>query len=241
MKKLMVTLFLVSLSFSVFSGIKSKEPYLIKVSQGEFSILEIEGKKIKSVDVEQSLCEIEFDRSKELGKLVFKPTSSKPFTLFVTDKEGVTYPIRVTPDPALKTGLYIIRKREKKKLPSVEELLNIRKTTYSISLQEPRTKVITAFLKSMIEGDTPSNVKVKKDYEQLYLWEEVNFTKLQTNTLGNLEAVKYSIKNISKEEMVLLEKEFFQVQPNVFAIALEKLKLKEGETTYLYIVSEKGK
>lgn len=240
MKRLILAAFIGLLSVSSHANIEFDTNYEITVSKDEYSVLEVVGKKITNVDVELKHCEIEPERSRKLGKLVFKPTGKESFTAFITDEDGVTYPVKINPSNNLKADLYKISKPVPPTTLSQAEILALSQSQTGISLQDSRTKIVANFLKSMVEGIAPSNVTVKKTEEEMYLWNEVKFKKLQTNLLGNMKAIKYEIVNISNEKMVLNEKEFYLVQPGVMAIVIENPIVEVGQKTFVYIVSSEG-
>ncbi|KDN94729.1 hypothetical protein EI16_12600 [Hydrogenovibrio marinus] len=223
-------------AFADTSYSKEKEVKFL-VSTNDYSMIQIDGVKLKSADADSKYCDIDIARSKKLGKVVFKPVSDKKFTLFVTDVQGNTYPVRVVPNKKTAPDVFVIQPKEKKTEVSAADLLKLRRVNYAISTSNSRIKIATNLLTSMANGVVPYNVDVEKNNKSLYLWEEVKFNRDFSYKLGSLTGTKYTIQNITDKPMVILEKEFYTIAKNVLGVGVESPRLMPGEKTSVYVVN----
>jgi len=104
-----LTLLLAATAISANVEIISNSGYKLTASTKGYSVLEVLGKKIHHVDVESKLCNVDKSRTLSLGKVVFKPYGANKFTMYVTDKSGTTYPVRVQPSSKISPALIILK------------------------------------------------------------------------------------------------------------------------------------
>jgi type-F conjugative transfer system secretin TraK len=238
MKKLLLPLLIAGFSSCVFAETAPAPVY--KVSDTGYSMIEIENKKIAHVDVESKYATIDQYRSTSVGKVVFKPRGNEPFVMFLTDTEGTTYPVKINPEEKVDPTLIVIKTKKADETKSTtEELLNLKRVNYSLSLAESRNKTIVSLIQSIAENKLPNNVTARPANAKIYLWEEADFVRNKIYIAGNLQATHYTLKNTSDKEMVLAEKEFYTVENKVAAVAIEKPRLNPGESTSIYLVSIK--
>lgn len=237
MKKLLILLLIAG--FSSLALAESTPVTTYQVSKTGYSMIEIENKKIAHIDVESKYATVDKARSLDVGKIVFKPNAKEPFVMFLTDTDGVTYPVKIDPQEKVDPTLIVIKTKIEEAEPTAEELLNLKRVNYSISLAESRNKTIVSLIQSIAENKLPNNVTARPASAKLYLWEEAEFMRNKIYTAGNLQATHYTLKNTSDEGMVLVEKEFYTVEEKVAAVAIEKPKLNPGESTSIYLVSIK--
>ena len=91
-------------------------------------------------------------------------------------------------------------------------------------------------MKGMALGGDVEGYAYEDESQAVPLWAETKIT-LRRNYHGKTFTGQiYTIENISGKRMVFNEKEFQNFGDEVAAIALARLNLEHGETTYLYIV-----
>ncbi|NCN44524.1 MAG: hypothetical protein GW898_10420 [Thiomicrospira sp.] len=226
-------------AFAVDVDVVQAQSYPVRAALNEYSVLEIAGKKTGHADVDADSCEIDVERSKALGKLVFKPLQDKPFTMFVSDRSGKTYPIRVDADKKIAPGLVLIHdkkfEKEKKFLRS-NKFQQLEKTQSVVELAGSRNSAITSLIRAMIEGSEPMNVDIRTANEPVYVWNEADILKTKTFEVGHLVGTEYRIKNTSKNNLVIAEKEFYALFKNVMAVSILNTALSPGEETRVFIV-----
>lgn len=245
MKHIALTLLLTALSAPVFaqalSVIESKK-IDITVGSGDFSIIDLNGRKVMHVDVDYQKCELATERSKTIGKVVFKPASDKPFTMFVTDNFEETYTINVSVDKNKKPDLFTVKNLAAEQRKSLRESAQVKyanSTIRAINLSAGHKRVILDLVKAMALGDTPSNANIQNTNRIVPLWNETEIISLKEYTIGNLVGAVYEIKNIDSKEMVLDEREFYSLHEKTLGISVERPKLMPNEKTFMYIVASK--
>lgn len=239
----------VALSTAIFAGasnasdlqINTVKKETIEVGTKDYSMLSITGRKIMHVDVDNAHCDISIERSKSVGKLIFKAKTEEAFTLFITDDYDATYAIDVNPNPEKKADFFILKnlKAEQK----IQEALSAKSkykdsTVKVIDLSSSHQKTAIDLLKAMALSETPRNVDTTVLNETIELWIEAEIKAVKQFEVGTLIGKEYELVNLSKEEMRLAEAEFYQVQKQTMAIAIAKPVLAPGEATKIYIISE---
>lgn len=91
-------------------------------------------------------------------------------------------------------------------------------------------------IKAMYEGKPPRGFSVKEVNEERPLWKEVKVTLKQIYRGTTLQGEIYEVRNITKEPLRFVEKEFYE--KGILAVSLDRHELKPGEKTELYIVKK---
>jgi hypothetical protein len=233
-----------ALSLSTFTlsananSVLAPDQIKLKVSATEYSIIDIQGRDLNFADCESTHCRIESSRSGQIGKVVFKPVSDEPFVMFVTDSRGQTHALHITPDKNTAPNVYTIKPVSlETPPPTAEEVMNLRRLNSALNTNEGRTKAIIDLVKSMSEGVVPSNVNTRLVQQPIPLWEEVDFFHKADYYTGNLVGSKFYLKNKTSSRLNMIESEFYPLNENVVAVAIENKSLPAGEHTVIYIVT----
>lgn len=214
----------------------------ITVGTSEHSMLDIYDRKVQHIDVDHRYCEIANDRSQKVGKLIFKPVTDKPFTMFVTDNHNDIYIIKVQGDSKKEADLFTIKNvkaEERKKHIKSAEFKYQQSTVKTIDLAGGHEKAILDLTRAMALNDQPRNADVTKVSNEIKLWKEATIFEKSHYSIGNLKGVKYLLKNISDKPMILAEPEFYPLNKKTLSVAIEHHELQPEESTFIYIVKSK--
>lgn len=238
MQRFSFILILLTLSaLSYASSIEVPEQYKLHVSESKYSVIEIEGIGISHVDCESTDCKVDSKRSSDIGKVVFKPNSSKEFVIFITDTSNSTYPVKIIPDSSVEANVYKIVPQQIVTPLTDEDILNIHRINKTLNTSTDRNNLALSLIKNMAEKRVPRNIQVQKVNQENYLWEEVKFIHLSNYRTGQIIGSSYEILNITKEELTLHELEFYTLKENVIAVAIEKPRLQSGQSTFIHLVA----
>ena len=217
--------------------------YKITASTKGYSVLEIQNKLIKHVDVEESKCDVNIERTLSLGKVIFKPLSSKPFTMYVTDSTSKTFPIRVTGSKWATPSLLTIKDKQYellKRYKASNQYKQIKKTMSVLDLNSSRKDSIMSLIKIMNSGVQAKNIDTLDWNEEFFLWNEAKIIKKKEYRSGTLVGEKYTLTNISNSKMIIDEKEFYATVPKVAAVSIDSRVLLSGESTSVYLIKING-
>ncbi|GAB6071500.1 hypothetical protein JCM30760_25980 [Thiomicrorhabdus hydrogeniphila] len=214
----------------------------ITVGANEHSMLDVLNRKVLHVDVDQSKCEVASERTKSIGKLVFKPASDKPFTIFLTDNHQDTYTVEVKVDKNKKPDLYTIKNVDaelKKKAVESAEFKYQKSTIKAVDLTDGHEAVILDLMRVMANGSTPKNVDIVEINQEFQYWNEARIVERNNYKIGNLIGISYELTNASNKPMVLSEAEFYPFNKDTLAVSIEKSVLDTSDKTLIYIVKSK--
>lgn len=231
-------------SFSMAQSLDIVDSKKIDIVVGlkDFSMIDVVGRKVQHVDVDYQKCEVASDRSQRVGKIIFKPASNEPFTMFVTDNHNDTYKINVTVDSNKLPDLFLVKNLEAEKqveaVKSAEEKYKA-STVKAIELTGGHQKAVHDLIRAMALNDSPKNTDVSTVNSIVPLWSEANIVETKNYRVGKLKGIIYDVENTSSEQMVLKEVEFYPVNEKTISVAIEKHLLNPGERTLVYIVQSK--
>ncbi|MBE0468232.1 MAG: type-F conjugative transfer system secretin TraK [Methyloprofundus sp.] len=229
LKKLMISVVMAGLALPSFAMtlIEARPGELseIKVSKDEFTLIGIKDSVIARIDGENFIDNVEKDRG--FGKAFIKPATMYPFTIYVTDIRGRTFPIFITPDPALKGAVFEIVDSS-----PVQEIHGNDSPVFGQGLN--RNTQIKNLLKAMMLDKRPNDMTVRVSEAVVPWWEESQL--LMTHEYEHRDMIGYVfvLKNVSVSEMVLNEAEF-QVK-DAIAASIQHAVLKPGEETKVFVI-----
>jgi hypothetical protein len=211
-----------------------------KAAYDQYSMLDVKDRAVANVDVDATKCKINSQRSMKVGKVVFKPLTEEPFVMFVMDDRGDTYTVNVEPVKGLSPDLFTIVNKaaeaKKQKVLSAQNRYE-ESTVKSLSLSDDRERMVTELVKAMATDSRPGNADVEVLNMAVPLWQESRLTQIRNYTTGVYTGKAYVLKNVSGEQMKLAEQEFYTLNKNTLAVAIENPVLEHGESTLLYIVT----
>lgn len=207
-------------------SVKDGDTILIKISAKEVNRIAMSNGRLSKLWGSDHLL-VEVDKDK--GEAYITPSLSSPtsFSFFVRDDQGSTFTIVAQQyDVPSETILLSSSVKSMKVDPEIDRKL--RETSH--------VNNIKFLMKSMALNKSLNGYKVEEVSQQIKLWKEIKLT-LNTLYLGNrFQGEKYTLQNITNQEMRFDENEFLSLGEGVSAVALDKLVLQPNEITFLYII-----
>ncbi len=199
------------------------------MSAHEQNRLAIEGRRITHVVPSQKGV-ITVVKDEAQGALYFALTQDKAnhgtVTLFVSDNQGVTYKLILTPRPV--AGEEIILRPPAKQYTAPSS-----RNQHALAYQR-RIKDLMLGMTDEPFQDKTNTTSINK---VVPLWKESHLVLLTRYSAQELIGEKYQLTNISPSAMTLVEQEFYR--PGVQAIAVEYHTLNPGDSTPVFIVRER--
>lgn len=168
---------------------------------------------------------VTISKDETFGRAIIKPVNDVPFSLIVTDENGDSYALEVTPTPG--PGEVITLKRKSHR-PS-ESLLRAERDM-------PFLNRLKHVLKSVASGQVPVGYTVTRRDEPVPLWIEADLRLVQVYE-GSFTVEHYRLKNVSGTEMRLDEREFRALGP-VASVAIRRHVLPPDTITDVFLVRQ---
>lgn len=207
--------------FNVSSGDVVK----IKLSSRELTRIAVENGRIDKLWGSSGILESQVDKKE--GEIFLRPSSmaSHAFSFFVRDNFGSTYTIIA----------------EQVDIPSQTVILVPNNRVSRVDKEKYKNRGLVVKIKDLIKvmanPDTNlDKIQSQDRHELISLWKESRVTLVKTYQMDTLKGETFSFKNISNQDMQVVENEFLNFRPNTLAVSLEKLSLKPDEETKLYII-----
>ena len=181
--------------------------------------------RLQAVFGMESLVTISKDEA--FGRVIIKPVTDKAFTLIVTDENGDSYSLEVT--PVTGPGEVITLKRKSHRMN--EALLKAERDM-------PFTSRLKRTLKQVAQGQVPAGYEFKQHDVTVPLWVEAEF-RLVAVYRGAMTIEHYVLKNVSGSAMRLDEREF-RALGTVRSVAIRRHHLPPEADTDVYIVRDAG-
>lgn len=168
---------------------------------------------------------VSISKDEAFGRAIIKPITGRPFTLIVTDENGDSYSLEVTPVDG--PGEVITLKRKSHQMN--EALMKAER-------EMPFTSRLKRTIKLVAQGHVPAGYEVRRRDEAVALWVEADFRLLQVYR-GSMTIEHYLLRNISNTEMRLDEREFKPLG-NVVSVAIRRHVLAPQASTDVFIVRD---
>lgn len=205
----------------------------VNVSSNEINILSVAGKKIKNI-IPSFADAFDYDADAEYGVLYFKISplyTNRPISAVVNDEDGVRYNLVFRPVPS----------------PMIEEIM-LQPPVLSKKEESRGTQSYVQGIKELIyvmayDADSASKelpidgISKQEINQKVPLWNEASMVILSKYENDNFYGEHFKITNITNNNLVLLEQEFYR--RGVVAVSIENLNLLPNQTTNLYVVREK--
>lgn len=166
---------------------------------------------------------VSISKDEAFGRAIIKPVSRRPFSLIVTDENGDSYSLEVTPVDG--PGQVITLKRRSHQ--ANEALIKAEREMPFMSRLKRNLKLIAG-------GTLPAGYTVEQRNQTVPLWVEADFRLLRVYQ-GGLRIEHYLLRNISATEMRLDEREF-KVLSRVVAVAIKTQVLAPQAATDIFII-----
>lgn len=198
----------------------------VNISSNEMTRITVDGKgRLDSVWGASEV--IDFKADKNAGELFFRPKANAPmaFSFFVRDDSGSTYTLVA----------------QQKDIPSQTIVLKPKQVTSGQSYN-PRFKSsahvdrVKHLMKGMALGEGVQGYTFEDSKQTMPLWAETKIQLRRSYYGYGLLGEIFTVENVSGKAMTFHEKEFMNFGDKVVAVALERLSINAGETTFLYIV-----
>lgn len=181
--------------------------------------------RLQAVFGMESLVAISKDEA--FGRVIIKPVTGQAFTLIVTDENGDSYSLEVT--PVAGPGEVITLKRKSHRMN--EALLKAERDM-------PFTSRLKRTLKQVAQGQVPAGYERKHRDVTVPLWVEAEF-RLVAVYRGAMTIEHYVLQNVSGSDMRLDEREFRGLG-TVRSVAIRRHHLPPNAETDVYIVRDAG-
>jgi conjugal transfer pilus assembly protein TraK len=197
-----------------------------KVSKKELTRLALDYGRIASLRVKEG--ELGIDPDDETGQLFLSVPAgaTKPINGFLTTDAGNTFTLilQVVDGPS---DSIIIKQPRSRSAPGRNDF---KSSTYD--------KAVKRLISVMATDELPDDVQIKEVGRQVDLWSEASMSLERQYTTGDVVGERYVVANISKEVMVLDEREFYR--KGVSVVAIDQLNLAPGGSTRVYVLREKN-
>lgn len=200
-------------------------PVSVHASINEFTLYEIDDANIVRLDGENFIDNSAKDKG--FGKAFIKPSGKTPFTLFLTDDKGRTYPVHVIPDEKKKGDVVVIHDTSTVKILKKDD-------SPVMSEADSHTKTVTHMMQAMGEDLSPLDMTVVEVNQDFSWWTESKVTLVKRYEYKGLVGQVYSLTNISKKKMVLSNKEFYF--DGAVAASVENPILMPGDSTRVFVI-----
>jgi conjugal transfer pilus assembly protein TraK len=197
-----------------------------KVSKTEQTRLSVDRGRIASLRVKDG--ELGIDPDDETGQMFLSvpPNATKPINGFLTTESGHTYTL-ILQIVDMPSDSIVIKEQRAKQQASRNDF---KSTSYD--------KAVRRLVSVMANDELPDDMQIKEVGRRLDLWQEAAMTLERQYIAGEIVGERYLVANVSKDAMVLDEREFYR--KGVSVVALDQLNLAPGASTRLYVIREKA-
>lgn len=233
MNRLIFSVLLLSVSSTVFAKtIVESRPGVVSavsISKDEFTLISIKDASIQRIDGENFIDNIEKDKG--FGKAFIKPTTLFPFTIYVTDSKGRTFPLFIAPSKEAHGAVVEIVD-----VSLVQEFRGSDALVFGPKLT--RIDHIKNLISAMYHDKRPNDMTVRVSRVDLDWWLESSFVMVREYEHREMVGYVFELTNTSGKQMILEDAEF-QVRKAV-AASIEKSVLNPGESTRVFVVTQNG-
>lgn len=166
---------------------------------------------------------VSISKDEAFGRALIKPIAKTPFSLIVTDENGDSYSLEVTPVSGPGEVITLQRKSHQ----ANEALIKAER-------EMPFTSRLKRTLKIVARGDIPAGYTVERRDQAVALWVEADLRLLRIYQ-GSMTIEHYVLRNVSGSDMRLDEREFKDLG-SVVSVAIRHHVLAPHGTTDVFIV-----
>lgn len=203
----------------------------VNISANEQNRLSFDGRRIASA-VPSLKGALTYAKDDAAGALYFALSSDAPnsgtLTLFVTDDQNHTCKLILVPRPIAGEEIVIKPPADQTPKPFSAGSISHRASSY-----ERRADDLLFAMATEKTGNLDPTVINK----EVPLWKEVRCVYLEKYFDDDLIGEKYSITNISKKDLLMVEQELYR--KGVVSVAIEDMTLAPGNSALFYIVRER--
>jgi type-F conjugative transfer system secretin TraK len=166
---------------------------------------------------------VSISKDEAFGRAIIKPVGDEVFSLIVTDENGDSYALEVS--PVAGPGEVITLKRKSHR--ASEALIRAER-------EMPYTKRLKQAFKAVAQGEVPAGYRVEPRTQTVPLWIEAELQLLRVYQ-GDMTIEHYRLRNVSGAEMRLDEREF-RALGSVVSVAIREHLLAPAGTTDVFVV-----
>lgn len=198
-----------------------------KVSKKEQTRITIEQGRVSSLRVREGTLNI--DPDDETGQLfVTVPEGiDKPINGFLTTDSGLTYTLILQPTDVPSDSIVIKQPKAKSKSRASNDF---KTGNYE--------KAVKRLVTVMANDELPDDMEIKEVGQAIFLWKEASMTLERQYMNDSIVGERYLVANISKDAMVLDEREFYR--KGVHVVAIDQINVASGASTRVYVIRERG-
>lgn len=168
---------------------------------------------------------VSISKDEAFGRAIIKPLGSKPFSLIVTDENGDSYALEIS--PVAGPGEVITLKRKSHR--ASEGLVRAERDL-------PFTSRLKQTIKIVAQGDVPAGYTVERRDHVVPLWVEADLRLLRVFQ-GSMTIEHYRLRNVSTSEMRLDEREF-KALGGIISVAIRNHVIPPQGETDVFIVRD---
>ena len=168
---------------------------------------------------------VSISKDEAFGRAIIKPISTAPFSLIVTDENGDSYSLEVTPVAGPGEVITLQRKSHQANAALIKA-----------EREMPFTSRLKRILKIVVRGDVPAGYTLERRDQAVALWVEADFW-LRKIYQGSMTIEHYVLRNVSGSDMRLDEREFKDLG-RVVSVAIRHHVLPPQGATDVFIVRD---
>lgn len=195
------------------------------ISRTEPTLIRIEGQPIRRIFGSRG--EFTVDADESTGEAYIRPTTEqKTISVFVSDHSGNTIKLLLAIENAPSETIVLKGVKAKAKASSAGQL---------IGRETPRVQAIKRMIVAL-ESPDALGLDAQAKNEIIPLWSEARFILRKVVDSTSVKGYKYALTNLTKQPMVIDEREFYR--RGVLAVTVDRPTLLAGETTSVLVVVE---
>lgn len=201
------------------------ETVLGKISRKEITRIAFEHARVRKVTGNAG--EFLLEKDDEKGQVFIRttdPQSAKPINVFLTSDHG-TVALLLQPVDTPSDTIVIREPKERTTAPS------------RLEASGRHVRTLKNLLLALAEDSLPEDMEAREPDREVALWSGTRLT-LERELLGaSVVGEKYQLTNVGATALDLAESNLFK--PGVMAVSIERLSLRPGETTNLFVIRER--
>jgi conjugal transfer pilus assembly protein TraK len=199
----------------------------VKISAKETTRIYIDGGKIRSLIATDG--ELTVEKDEDRGQLFIRPAIlNKPINVRVIAGSGATYNLVMQAVDIPQEDVVIKEPASFRAAAAAENGKGKRGASSSMDKQ------VRALVAAMALEEPPNTIDMRPSRQEFALWENTRFVMTAVYNERELVGEKYTLTNIGKTPMRLVEQELYR--KGVVAVAIENMQLESGQTTNVYVV-----
>ena len=199
----------------------------IKISAKETTRIYIDGGKIKSVIGTDG--ELTVEKDEDRGQVFIRPAVlNKPINVRIISASGGTYNLVMQAVEIPQEDVVIKEPAAMRSAGATDSGKGKRGASSSLDKQ------VRGLVAAMALEEPPTSIDMRSTRQEFALWENTKFVMVAVYNERDLVGEKYTLTNLAKTPMRLVEQELYR--KGVVAVAIENMQLESGQSTNIYVV-----